>query len=233
MLKQLVIRADDVVFKYIIGKIIAHEIRPGTKLYETDLVDQLNISRTPIVQAIKKLLALGILEKEQGTKGYVLPILTRYDFINVFLIRQALEGMAAYQAALKRTNADLEKFHCLQKAHEKYLKTYTREAHLKIAEINEQIHRSIVDASKNIYIIRAFEPLFWRSSLYTFNYSPYYVNFAVSAEYKPESYVEHQHIFDAIEASNPLVARHWAEVHIINTQNKRIARGDLSSLSEN
>lgn len=58
------------VYDYIIRQIQLGELSKGSKLSESDLIEQLSISRTPIREALIQLSADGILENVQR-KGFL------------------------------------------------------------------------------------------------------------------------------------------------------------------
>jgi DNA-binding GntR family transcriptional regulator len=76
---------EDVSYRYIIGMILKNEIRPGDAILETELAEKLNISRTPVRQALGRLVAEGLLEKRRK-KGCVIPFPTPEDANKNFIL---------------------------------------------------------------------------------------------------------------------------------------------------
>lgn len=66
-------------FNTVVELIRQREIVPGQRLFEPDLSKRLSMSRTPLRTALSRLVAEGILVKERGRKGYLLPALSSED----------------------------------------------------------------------------------------------------------------------------------------------------------
>ena len=60
--KHSKIKVEDMVQQYIVDEIMSHNIKPGERVYETQLAEQLGVSRTPVRHAIGRLVSEGILE---------------------------------------------------------------------------------------------------------------------------------------------------------------------------
>ena len=71
---------------------------PGQRLVEADLTQELGVSRGPLREALGRLVAEGVLENEPY-RGAVVRKLTRADVVDLFQIREVLEGEAARLAA--------------------------------------------------------------------------------------------------------------------------------------
>ncbi|HZP29213.1 MAG TPA: GntR family transcriptional regulator [Acidimicrobiia bacterium] len=71
---------------------------PGQRLVEADLTRDLGVSRGPLREALGRLAAEGIVENEPY-RGAVVRRLTRADVVDLFQIREVLEGEAARLAA--------------------------------------------------------------------------------------------------------------------------------------
>ena len=82
-------------FNTVVELIRQREIVPGQRLFEPDLSKRLSMSRTPLRTALSRLVAEGILVKERGRKGYLLPALSSEDMRQIFYSRAAVEGAAA------------------------------------------------------------------------------------------------------------------------------------------
>src|SRR5512138_1774184 len=88
--------------------ILERQILPGGKLNEGDLAQALGISRTPIREAINRLEKEGLVKIVPQKGAYVVQF-TEADIYELFLIRENLEGLAAYLAATRISEKDLAK----------------------------------------------------------------------------------------------------------------------------
>ena len=78
--------------------IITGDLSPKTHLTEPDLARQLNVSRTPLREAIRQLEAEGFVTTVPRVGCFVTEI-TPQDAADVYAIRMVIEGLAARQAA--------------------------------------------------------------------------------------------------------------------------------------
>lgn len=81
-------------------EILAFRLRPLDPLRENDLAVQLGMSRTPIREAISKLEREGLVWSEPYRGTFVSPV-SLEDILEIYLLREALEGAAARLAALR------------------------------------------------------------------------------------------------------------------------------------
>jgi len=80
------------------SSILACEFKPGERIYEVNLSEQLKVSRTPIREALKALAGEGLLEYIPN-RGYHVRQYSVDDIVQAYEIRAALEGLAAKRAA--------------------------------------------------------------------------------------------------------------------------------------
>ena len=96
------------IFTVLRDKILNEEYTQGQKLNEVALSKELNISRTPIREALKQLELEGLVKSIPNKGVYVLGFSHR-DIDDMLEIRYALEGLAI-QLAIERINdEELEK----------------------------------------------------------------------------------------------------------------------------
>jgi DNA-binding GntR family transcriptional regulator len=83
---------NDKVYTDIKQKIIDEEFRPGQWLVERELCDEYGISRTPLREALQRLVSEGFLSL-QRSKGYLVKKLSIEEIIKIFQAREAVECM--------------------------------------------------------------------------------------------------------------------------------------------
>ena len=96
----------DAAYDSIANAIISGVFRPGQKLTVRKLADLLEISSTPVRDAIKRLLLEGALE-QRAPRDIRVPIITAERYREIADIRLELEGLAAARSAERRCDADL------------------------------------------------------------------------------------------------------------------------------
>ena len=75
-------------------KILTGEIKARTRLMEIDLAERMNVSRTPIREAIRELATDGLVVIEPRRGAYVSDISVQ-NMLDIFEVREDLEGLAA------------------------------------------------------------------------------------------------------------------------------------------
>jgi len=90
--------------------IISRKLLPGEKIPQEKLAQDLGISRTPLVSALK------YLEKEKlveaiPRRGFYVRLFTKEEMISIFELREVLEGLAARRAAHNIRDSQIKKLH--------------------------------------------------------------------------------------------------------------------------
>ncbi|HXG51999.1 MAG TPA: GntR family transcriptional regulator [candidate division Zixibacteria bacterium] len=80
--------------------IVWARLHPGEPLLEEDLAKRLRVSRTPVREALRRLNHEGLV-RIVPNKGAFVRVLTPRDIREIYEVRQALEGFAAAQAAVR------------------------------------------------------------------------------------------------------------------------------------
>ncbi|MBS0452085.1 MAG: GntR family transcriptional regulator [Proteobacteria bacterium] len=136
-------------------EIFAGRLPPGSFVDEAALCARLEISRTPLREALKVLTAEGLLRHEPR-RGCFVSEVTQRDLDEIFPVIALLEGRCAYEAAAKANDADIA---ALAVLHEKL------ERHAKANRINEYyatnyaIHEAIILLADNRWLAQVIADL--------------------------------------------------------------------------
>lgn len=125
--------------------LVESQIAPGAKLNERELSEVLNVSRTPLREAIKMLAAEGLVELLPN-RGAIALELTEADVLNTFEVMAGLEGQSGELAAQRITDAELAEIKAM---HFEMLAAWTRRDLSAYYRLNSQIHSAINAAAKN------------------------------------------------------------------------------------
>ncbi len=215
--------ASDRAFQKIIGLVLSHELKPGDRIYETNLAEELDMSRTPVREALTRLASTGFIEKMPKQKGYLIPTLSPDDMEQIYYMRITLEGKAARIAA---RIADKRMAETLTRINEEEKKRYLANEKDEYAALNEKFHMAIAKMSGNTYLYRYIQQLFWRSNLYVFFFMSFY-NLAQLNKVQPGSqirlsYEEHHKIVEAITANDPVAAEKAMQEHLVIAYNSML-----------
>ena len=108
----------DVVAERIEAAIISGQLEPGAKLSEQGLAASLGVSRGPLREAIRRLEGRKLLTRTPNI-GVRVAQLSLKDLIDLLLVREALEGMAAALAARNMPEAEIASLEKLVESHGK------------------------------------------------------------------------------------------------------------------
>lgn len=97
----------EIVFESLREAIIQGRLKPGERLMEIQLAEEMGVSRTPVREAIRKLELEGFVVMIPRKGAYVAGISIK-DIVDVFEVRAALEALAAGLAAERATPEELE-----------------------------------------------------------------------------------------------------------------------------
>jgi DNA-binding GntR family transcriptional regulator len=125
--------------------IVEGRIAPGAKLNERTLCEQLQISRTPLREAIKMLAAEGLVALLPH-RGAVAVQLSAQDVEHTFEVIAGLEGQSGELAAQRITEAELAEIRAL---HYEMLAAHTRRDLPAYYRLNALIHNHINAAARN------------------------------------------------------------------------------------
>lgn len=132
--------------------LVEGQIAAGAKLNERELAARLQVSRTPLREAIKQLAAEGLVELLPN-RGAVAPLLTEADVQASFEVMAALEGLSGELAAQRIDGAGLRAIEAL---HYEMLAAYTRRDLSAYYRLNAQIHAAINAAARNPVLARSY-----------------------------------------------------------------------------
>ncbi|HLW28221.1 MAG TPA: GntR family transcriptional regulator [Kiloniellales bacterium] len=129
--------------------IIQDELPPGAPVRERALAERLEVSRTPLREAIKILSAEGLVEV-QPHRGAVVADPSNEELRGLVELLGVLEAFAAELACRNRTDAELQELRALQ---DEMMAAYARDDRLGYFRCNQAIHLAIVKASRNRALI--------------------------------------------------------------------------------
>ena len=145
----------EVVADRIRNQIIAGELKPGSRLVETELATRFGTSRGPIREALRELEREGIIITTQR-RGTIVGSMTKQDLEEVYSVREALELLALREASRKADDATLQaiKVH-LDRIDQAIASGDTTE----VIKADLEFHRAILRAAQNSRLTAAWEQL--------------------------------------------------------------------------
>ena len=97
-------KLDQKVYTALKRKIINRDIQPGDRIQQDELADELGVSKTPLLAALRTLEAERLVTSIPR-RGYYVRAITKEEMIEFYEIREVLESLAARRAASRITDA--------------------------------------------------------------------------------------------------------------------------------
>ncbi len=198
----------EIVFESLREAIIGAVLKPGERLMEIQLAEEMGVSRTPVREAIRKLELEGFVVMIPRKGAYVAGISLK-DIADVFEIRSALEALAAGLAAERITEEELEQMERLLVRKAEIIEANDIDS---IVEVDTDFHAILFKASRNEKLIQILSNL--REQIQRFRTT----SLAVPGRMK-EALEEHRKIVEALSERNVPLAGSLAAEHIENAEN--------------
>ncbi|MEI6859978.1 MAG: GntR family transcriptional regulator [Shewanella sp.] len=203
------VTAADKTFIRLRQDIVEGEIPSGTKLSETELSTKYAVSRAIIREAINRLASCHIVERKANIGARVVS-LSNEGLIELYQVRESLEGMAARLAAKNMTTSEIDDLNQLLSSHFQEVKggeSYYQEAG------DVDFHYRIIVGSKNKHLI---------SMLINGIYHlvrMYRVQLSMAGPRVTTAFDEHKHIVQAISNRDEELAEILMRRHIMYSKN--------------
>ncbi|MDD2401666.1 MAG: GntR family transcriptional regulator [Clostridia bacterium] len=212
--KKLLIKLDsfrplgDMVYESLRDAIVSQVLAPGERLMETELAEEMGVSRTPVREAIRKLELEGYIVMLPRKGAYVSGLSIK-DINDVFEVRGALEALASGLAAARATQDEIEQMERDLVAEAAHFETSDL---LKTIEVDVKFHEMIYSASRNTRLQGLIKDL--RDQVQRFRTTtlavPGRMKFALE---------EHKMIVEAIASGDIQGAKDAAREHIESAEN--------------
>ena len=135
----------DEVYKSLLDAISAGVLAPGERITQEDLAEKLNVSRSPVLQALRLLKKDGLLEEAPG-RGLVVTQLDPIRIGHLYQVRGSLDALAARLASVRKAKIPLSLIDAGRKA------AAGHDVNALI-EADTAFHKAIYEASGNPFII--------------------------------------------------------------------------------
>lgn len=213
MAKVEIGRLSDRAYARLREAILDGSLTPGSVIQEADLVRRLNMSRTPVREALRRLEADSLVETIPQ-RGYLVIELTRDEIVDVYAVREVLEALAARLAAKNRTRVDLAQ---LEELWDAMTVALNRLDDTQLAKLNGDFHDAVAHASRNSYL----EAALARARTAFQRYRPAALT---DQQRRREAHREHRALLDAIAAGDSALAATLASQHVAEAAELRLFR---------
>ncbi len=185
--------------------LVENRIAPGAKLNERALCELLNVSRTPLREAIKMLAAEGLVELLTN-RGAIAVELSEADILNTFEVMAGLEAQSGELACDRITGAELTEIKAM---HFEMLAAYTRRDLPGYYRLNAAIHSAINVAAKNPVLTATYKQVNARLQALRFRSNQ-------DGEKWQDAVAEHEQMIDALTRRDAPAMREVLMSHLIH-----------------
>ena len=213
-------RLSDQVAEQLSAEIKLGRLAPGDKLpTEARLVEQFQVSRTVVREAVSRLKSLGLVDSRQGSGVFVsaqqpfAPLnfearhaASQEAVVQMVEVRRALEAEVAALAAERRSASDLL---AIEQAVQALDKAVLSGGDGVVEDVN--FHRAIAEATRNPFLIQT---LGYLSQFLHGATQVTRANEARRGDFAAAVRSEHQAILQAVQAGDPVQAREAAAAHM-------------------
>lgn len=210
----------DVVFNTLRKAILTGELKPGERLLEIQLANQLGVSRTPIREAIRKLELEGLVIM-MPRRGAEVAQITEKGLRDVLEVRRALDALCTELACDRITEEEKQR---LRDACDEFEKATATVDATVIAAADVALHDIIVEATRNQRLIQLINNLSEQMYRYRFEY--------IKDENQHNNLVEeHRMIYESIVRCDKEGAAKAAKLHIDNQESSIIKQIRAENIS--
>lgn len=164
-------RVSDIIMQELESMILDGTFTAGQKLPpERELAERFEVSRPSLREAIQKLAARGVVHSKHGGGTYVseqvgssfsdplLELLSAHDefLYDQLEFRDALEGLSAYYAALRATDADKAK---LTQCYEALVEANLNQDASQESKLDTEFHMAIAECAHNVVLLHTLRGL--------------------------------------------------------------------------
>jgi DNA-binding GntR family transcriptional regulator len=170
--------------------IVSGQFLPGVHLNESEIAKQMEVSRIPIREAIKKLEQEGLVVRQPNKGVYVISF-TEQDVRETFSLRARLESMAFEWAIPNIANEDIAQLRALVKEQETAI---AERRYDELARLDMRFHELICLKAEHSRLLKIWYELHAQGQMLL------NLRFRLMADYTPKTVAEdHLKILDAIE----------------------------------
>jgi DNA-binding GntR family transcriptional regulator len=195
--------SSHVAYDLLLRAIESGRLQPGSRLREVELADRFGISRTPVREAIKRLESHGLVTHEPN-QGAVITKLDYARTVELYLVREVLEGAGARLAATLATQAELGVLRAMMDEHRGFQNNPA-----ELVYRDRLFHKQIQLTARNHFLNDILDNLRISQILMP--------GTTLAVQARPAALLdEHEAIVDAIVARDPDKAEAAARLHVRN-----------------
>ena len=143
---------------YIKGRILNFVLLPGVKISDDEIAKTLGTSRSPVREALNRLVEQGLVESRPN-RGFIVKVYTRKEVADHYMLREALECLAVRLAIQSMDREKIKSFEDLLATYAAIMKSQDI---ARFNEVDERFHDLIALYSNNVALFEALQNLHGR-----------------------------------------------------------------------
>ncbi|MBB5158884.1 GntR family transcriptional regulator [Saccharopolyspora phatthalungensis] len=195
-------RIADAVYQHLREQIFSGELLPGARLSVPALAEELEVSRSPVRDAVLRL-TQERLAREEPRRGAVVARVGAAELAALYDVREVLEGLAARLAVENAGRRLVDRLHEILAEHEEAVEAADLERHL---EADMRFHALVRQAGGNPEVIRLLDDIQTQIRLA--------MRTTTVTAGPRHALADHRTILAAIESGDPAEAERAARAHI-------------------
>jgi DNA-binding GntR family transcriptional regulator len=198
---------DQKAYEIVKTMITERQLLPGEKIPQEKLAQELGISRTPLVSALKFLEHEKLVESKPR-RGYFVRLFSKQEMVSIFELREVLEGLAAKRAAANITDKQID---ILNGFFKPFVESTNITDFRAYAKEDRRFHNYITEIGAKEFL---------KSILQTYNFiTASYQYLSTEGLVRPpnETIEEHLAVIKAIGDRDPIAAEELMRLHLNKT----------------
>jgi DNA-binding GntR family transcriptional regulator len=187
--------------------ILSGQLAPGDRLVETQIAQQLQVSRTPIREAMRQLQREGLITADSNG-GLRVTAISVVDAAQLYDCRIALEQLSVVGACEHASPAQVQKLeHCVVQAEALSSLASDQVNSFQLLDLDYQFHHLMAESSGNAWLVFLLDQVFDKMALLriqTLCHNPKVL----------EIRLEHRQVYEAIAQRDPVAAAQAIQAHL-------------------
>jgi DNA-binding GntR family transcriptional regulator len=197
----------DRIYDHIREGIVTNTLKPGTRLEELEIANSLDVSRTPVREALGRLGADGLVTI-MPRRGAIVVTLTDKDIEDMYQVREALEILSLQLGAPRLTPSDLAD---LQRLHVEFKKSLDQGEYQACCGRDREFHDRLIILSGNNKLKELYDRLGATIQVTRWMHCNDHVH-------QERAYVHHSGIIEALQSGDSDLACARLAEHIRNVK---------------